>query len=121
MAPYKVWWLQFDLQMEPCSSRTSSRSLIAGQSISSVIEKQRSSLTGSTRQVLQLFTLPKVPELDEHPTLDQVKTTVLPLKNKNAPSGNVIPDEVYKYDGFNLLVKLTDFALCWKTGKIPDT
>ncbi|XP_033111864.1 craniofacial development protein 2-like [Anneissia japonica] len=70
----------------------------------------------------ELPTLPLVPELDECPTLNEVKDAVQALKNKKTAGEDAIPGEVYKYGGIHLLLKLTDFlSACWCQGIIPSS
>ena len=71
--------------------------------------------------VEELPELPPVLELDDLPTLQEVKTAVESLKCGKAPGPDGIPAEVFKYGGEDLLHRLTDLIQwCWRSGGVPQ-
>ena len=60
------------------------------------------------------------PELDEPPSLEEVKTAVKKMQAHKASGIDGLPAELYKYGGDQLLEKLTSlFTLCWEEGEVP--
>ena len=69
----------------------------------------------------ELPQLPPVLELDDLPTLQEVKTAVESLKCGKAPGPDGIPAEVFKYGGEDLLYRLVDLMRgCWRSGGVPQ-
>ena len=61
----------------------------------------------------------QAPELDEPPSLEEVKRAVKKIQAHKAPGIDGLPTEVYKYGGDQLLEKLTSlFTLCWEKGEV---
>ena len=69
----------------------------------------------------ELPQLPPVLELDDLPTLQDVKTAVESLKCGKAPGPDGIPAEVFKHGGEDLLHRLSSLVQrCWRSGGIPQ-
>ena len=80
---------------------------------------QSSSGTGEVEEPIHVQQLPT--QNIEEPTLEEVRRTVLKLKNKKAPGTDNLPGELFKCGGETVIVSLHELMVqVWRAETIPD-